>query len=583
MNRFIKKILRILCFIFFLYLNLSLIFQIYNGRVNFSNIYNEPIKENNEVNDLNKSMLFNEVNKWILNNRLYQYSSSLLVKKSSLHQIDSIILVTKDFEDHEIKQTFRCVLKWPENGDEIELRIDNVYNLMSNLRRVQCGVNQEMKNLSGILVAIISIYDFKKYDELTKQEMESKFYKLPRNMLNLQIPRIIEIRENKLEEVAHCVDYTHNINDDDDVKRILDWIEIQRQIGVNKIILYNSNLHTLLEDGVYKKYNQTFVEIRPYKINYESICDIHRLDILKKDSITKYQVLNDLCEFAFYYFFDNPSLDAKNRLRHQTVTLNDCYSSLQHIYKYVSHYNFDEIIYPRTSYSLNSEELICDVSSFCKHKKDYEIKMSLYDYLNYILIRSRTISSSISFFYFQNAFYLEFNYYSKLLMSDLNEIISDKNQLKDLHSNKMLHFNFKNRHGHYFFINSSDHTHIKNIYELFKRIECINDGIIKKLDSKIDPNYIRFLYLVTDDEFQKGRSIYNTDNVYGIFAHNTHLVKPDTQKVLVDINDGVLSHFKVDLYKSATDFKSSIQNLKIDFEYYMHLVTQLSDTCVFNK
>ena len=214
MNRFIEKIFRFLCFIFFLLLNLSLIFQIYLGRINITSTHNELIIENNESN----GNILNRTNKWILNNRLYQYSSSLLVKNGLLKQIDSIILLTTDFEEYEIKHTFRCILKWTESSDEIEFSVDSVYNLSSNLRRVQCEVNKDINNsiLTSIAIAIINIYDFKKYDEstsLSKEEIESTFYKLPRNMMNFQTPRIIEIPEKKLEKVAHCVDYTYNIND----------------------------------------------------------------------------------------------------------------------------------------------------------------------------------------------------------------------------------------------------------------------------------------------------------------------------------------------------------------------------------
>ena len=85
--------------------------------------------------------------------------------------------------------------------------------------------------------------------------------------------------------------------------------------------------------------------------------------------------------------------------------------------------------------------------------------------------------------------------------------------------------------------------------------------------------------MVTNADFQKGKCIYNTDNVDGIFEHETNLVSASTQKFIVDINDGVLSHFQNDLYKNAYDMKSSIRNLRIDYEYYIHLITEFSDIC----
>ena len=579
MNRFLGRILKLLCFVTLLVFNFFLLHKIYFQNSNFSSFISriEQIKLNREIDGvkLNESIIKDrESNKWILNNRLYQYSSSLIVKNGILKHIEGIIILTVNYNLYLIKYNIRCILKFSQNGSEIELRVNYAYNLKSGIVRVICDIDQIISDFKGTLVAIIDSNDFKSNFEssnLAEEDLDNLHFKWPRNMINYQIPRIIEVPINKIEQIAHCVHYTYDTTTDD-VHRILNWIELQRQIGVKKIVFYNANMHTLLENAIGKIYDDEFIEIRPYKIQYEAICNLDALNKLRKTDILKYQVLNDHCEDAFYNFFDNPSLDANNRERHQRVTSNDCFSSLQQLYKYVSYYNYDEIIYPRTLHSIRENYLNCDGSIFCKHKRDYEAKINLYEYINNLMNKSLTSSSSISFIYFQHAFYLEFNYYSKMLLSNLNEILTRKEA-------KILHFNFKNKYGHYFKINKSDYTYIHDLILIFTQLSCIEEQFNRNLTFKIDAHFKRFLYLVTNADFQKGKCIYNTDNVDGIFEHETNLVSASTQKFIVDINDGVLSHFQNDLYKNAYDMKSSIRNLRIDYEYYIHLITEFSDIC----
>ena len=76
-----------------------------------------------------------------------------------------------------------------------------------------------------------------------------------------------------------------------------------------------------------------------------------------------------------------------------------------------------------------------------------------------------------------------------------------------------------------------------------------------------------------------GKSIHNTDNVDAVFTHYATITKPGTKSINVKIDDGVLSHFRNDLFHLARQLNSSITNLKLDAEYYIHLLSHYSEIC----
>ena len=606
MIRFKKATYELLCLtmiIIFVGINTYLMLELYIKRSNF----NKSLKYTSELTEVqntnihvNKLFYFNQINvfyypsyKWIFNNRIYQYSSHLLIKNFVPKQIDSIIIMAEDFRESDVLYAFRCVLKSLSSGAQISFKISKVFNFTNNIRRVQCDITVPVNfnNVDNVQIAIMNIFDFKSDStNLTENDIVSHFYKLPYNMMNFQTPRIINVPDKKLPQIAHCVHYTYDLVAQD-IDKILNWIEHQKQIGVKKIVFYNANIHKLLEDTIYKRYDKDFIEIRPYHIHYEAICDYNRINYFKLKDVVKYQAMNDQCENAYYNVFDNPSLNLKNRRRHQKITSNDCYSSLQPLYQYVSYYDFDELIYPRDkSFSTHNQALDCETSNFCKISKNYAQAWDLYEYINYLIKKSFKNSTNVSSIYFKNAFYLEPNYYSKQLMMDINEMITKnykyfKNTTKFLNNNNnqtalRLHLKFKNKYGHYFLIYPNDFDYIKDLYETFTHMECINEIVNKDFDGAIEFSFRRFLFLATSDDLHRGKSIYNTDNVDGIFAHFTTFVRTNSERLIVDINDGILSHFRNDLYKNAKELSSSIRNLKVDIEYYLHLVSKYSSTCL---
>jgi hypothetical protein len=578
-----KKFLTILIFIIVTIQTYVLIVEFYLGQSrSTSNLASIGIGEK-----INKTIFFYESFKWMLNNRIYQYAAHLLVKNDKIFQIDSIIVTREDFSENSVKQAFRCVLKSIKNDYEKKYRISSVTNFVSNTKRIKCDVDLEI--VDDISIAIINLFDFKTNSlSFSETDLDSAHLKLPESMINFQKSNLIFIPEKKLNQVAHCVHYTYNIVSEDVIK-IMKWIDFQKKIGIKKIILYESSIHKLLENTIKKIYDSEFVEVRPYYINFDALCETHRLNILKSQDLVQYQIMKDQCEDAFYNVFDNPTYSSKNRWKHQKITSNDCYLSLQHVYQFVSYYDFDEIIYPR-KFKIDNHvnfETNCKIESLCNYQnlKNSE-KHDLYSFIVKLINDKSKSMNEISSLYFTNAVYLEQNFHVKKLTNDLKELIKNNQSYFQLDSQTIenssiakVHLKFTHHYGHFFLIYPKDYQYIKNLYDSYNLIECIHEKIFNQLDETLDPTFKRYLILATNREHHMGKSIHNTDNVFAVFTHYSTNVKSGTRVLEVSTTDGVLSHFRSDLFFLARQLKSSITNLKIDFEYYHHIISNYSNIC----
>ncbi len=535
-----------------------------------------------QSNKLENDTKYYQTNYWMFNNQVFQYSVHIFLKNGEPIQIDSIIMMTEEINENLVQMHYVCIIKSIKTSEESYFKITTIFSFkLSNSKRVKCDINRKINiDFDDIVVAIINKLDFNdKEENLDEIESGKIFFQLPYNMINFQKPRLIHIPVVKKPKIAHCLHYTYNYLEIG-IDKILKWLEYQKSVGIDKIILYNSDRHDILENAVYSKFNESFIEIRPYFINYDIICDFYRLNTLKEENIVKYQVLKDYCEELFYTRFDDPSYNATNRWKHQKVSCNDCYTSFEHVYEFVSYYDFDEIIYPRKS-SLNAysslvsnEETSCEQSNICQLVSNYKNDFNLYEYTIDLINRTFTSKKPFLSLYFTNAFYLEENYHVKKLMFDLNKVLKTFKRSFDLNNSKNITLPLKlNRYmGHNFIVRYDDYDHIKKLCDFYNYISCLRSD--KSSSSKE-----RFIYFITEKEHQMGKLIHFTDNVFGLHTHYPHVHVKDGEKLNVNTNESVLMHFRNDMFSKANNRYSSILNLKIDFEYYLHFMSKYTNTC----
>ena len=439
-------------------------------------IFSRPFKLNISKTDF--ALNYYNTNTWMINKNIFQYSSHLFVRNDKLTQIDSLIITNYNMSVEYVKKSMRCLIKSIKTDQEVRLNITVVLKFLYNTLRVKCEVYGE--EFENSVVAIVDIADYK------KEFLDSK------ESINFQIPNKINIPSVKLPEIAHCVHYSYQLVQRD-VQKILSWLEIQKKIGISKIILYDSNSEKLIEKEIYKLFNQDFVQVRPYLTNYESICESSRLDAYRFDNFEKYEVLKEECEDAYYKRFRDPWSETMNRWMHQKISANDCYSTFEHVFEYVSHYDFDEIIYPRSNETdiFLKENENCEAKDFCM-EFGHEKKLDLYNYTNGIIPKQTNYSSNISSIYFQNAFYFPNNYHLEKLMSEIKGLITKNKTFfaqNSTISHIQIHFKFTQSIGHYFLIYPNDLEYIQKLYETFYKINCIYEKIDLQIDSSLDSNF----------------------------------------------------------------------------------------------
>ena len=496
-------------------------------------------------------------NEWMLNNRVYQYSSHVFIQNDKPIQIDSIIMTTTELNETYVKSYLRCVIKSTATDKEIQFKITFVINFIYNIKRVKCDVDRNIFHFQEFSVAIIDLMD------VNNQSLEV--------MNNFQLPNIIHKPFKKLPEVVHCVHYTFDLKVND-AKKIQQWLEIQRNIGIKKIILYTSNIDRLVEHEISRIYDKSFVEIRPYSIHYEAICDPRRLHAYRKIGLEKYQKMKDNCEYAYHKSFSNPHANTTNRWKHQKISSNDCYTTFENVFEFVTYYDFDEIIFPRskTFDQISFENLSCKSRSFCQYMTEFrKQKLNLYSYLKAIMQKQTNNSENVASIYFENGFYLEPNYYVEKLLNALKDLVRENSTSNTM---KKLFLKLSHNDGHYFLIKKEDYNHIKSLYDAYTNISCIH--------KKLDQSFKRFIFFVTNIEHQLGKSVFYTNNVYAVHTHFPLVYKKDALELKVNKNDGILTHFRNNFYKNANEYSSSIINLKIDAEYYMYAIRNDHKLCL---
>jgi hypothetical protein len=547
----------------YFYLTVLLLYLIVTTKNINHLIYKRPFKLNNLKPDF--QLNYYNTNTWIINKNICQYSSHLFVKNGKLTQIDGLVITNYNLSVEYVKSSMRCLIKSIKTNQVIKLNISVVLKFLYNTLRVKCDIHGI--DFENIAVAIID---------------EGEYTKESKEIINFQIANKINIPDVKLSKVAHCVHYSYHLVQRD-IQKILSWLEIQKTIGISKIILYDSNTERIIEKEIYKVFKQEFVEVRPYFTDYEFICDSIRLNAYRLDNFENYEVLKEQCENAFYKIFRDPWSETMNRWKHQKISANDCYSTFEHVFEFVSYYDFDEIIYPRSYQTSNyfQEPESCLIKDFCK-SFNHSQNLDLYKYIiDDIIPKHTNYSLNIATIYFENAFYFQNNYHLAKLMTDINDLMT-KNRLlftQDSSSHVRLHFKFTENIGHYFIIFPKDLEYIHKLYETYNQISCIYEKIDKEIDSRFDSNFKRFFFLITTSEHQLGKAIFKTDNVQAIHTHFTQY--PLKARELVVKNTlGISTHFRNNYFKNALELNSSILNFKIDIEYFHYIVSKYSHICL---
>jgi hypothetical protein len=564
------------------------------------------IKTNHEVISINNpDSLINSFN-FVINNNIAQYSA-YLSKNEDKYVIEVYVFFNlknnDEFKSRILnKENYRCLVKlvnitnFKNNEEVITVNVKSsplVYYQNSRLILFEFNKNDFHSfkvdpgnfNVNNIVLAVISKQD---YDpDLSEAELNEKLdwskfsnYKrivFPHSLVKYQKP-ILHERNVILKTVSSCVHYTYNIP-----SNLKNWIDMHLEIGIAEILFYDGTQNRTLTKYIRKMYpdKEDRIKIKPYGITTaDEFCDESRLP---KSQYPKLQILVKKYCLNFYKVeFEDPKHRFKGK--HEQLTVNDCLTHFRKKHEYITYYDLDEFIFPRTlnyfNHSFTCDKSACSTKAF--QFKDNQ-KNSIYNYLNYLvdIYRGDRDKFKLSHINFDHSVYLNLQIDdTKKLFSELGMIANRNKSTFNFPSNVIL--SDKPSRGYKFEItNIFDLDYIRYLYNSFNSVNLC----FSKNNFSLNSNLQRFIYFSTDPIQRKPKCIYRGTQVHSVYIHYPMEVEKDTWNFKPSIKDGHMhSHFRMDISRFYGNeykiYNVSITNLRIDFEYFYFIKQKFSGSCL---
>ena len=502
---------------------------------------------------------YGENNKYIINNKVAQYSTFIVVDQDDLNKIEYrieayIYLNYRYVERFGPKENFLCLIKFINkiNNSEKIIEIESsesfrnskmIYNKkVFFLDLDNFGNNTDTQYLlDNLYVAVIWKNDFNKtlhMDGLVKIINTLKVNQtaeFPYSLIKFQKPDVIKNIQPRSKSVGLCVHYTYEIPN-----QIIEWLDIQLEIGIAEIMFYDAIENNNLTKLLHSKYNNDKrIVVKPYNIYLDDICNEKVLfeqfiGIGFPKEVRKY-LIKDCSEFFESQFLKRYEL----RIFHEKITSNDCYTILSQKHELIGYYDLDEFVFPRTldlledfskknnyySCSSNSSKAICDSNPFYfKNSSNNKI----YNYLNSIiteLSKNRSMDDFIAV-YFYHASFLTPNEVETSFMKDLKSIVDDFDNGKDIFFPLILKLHDPVREAaHIFLIHFHQLEHIRFLLKsYYSFIPCIYNQTLKNIKT-LETSLIRHLYYITEDLERLGKAFCYYKNIAALTPHGADFDK----------------------------------------------------------
>lgn len=504
---------------------------------------------------------------YIYNNNIAQYSSYIIIEKTSFYHIEALIVRSGKNED------FVCVLKYhkDQKNEIVQLNVDKMFrshhneskklSFKLNLNSFKSYLeNPPYFEVDSIVLAVILKSDFYLKDALKKTNQDI----FPFSFITYQKPIIIKAYQPRLPSVGLCVHKTYQINSFLSLKN---WIDYHLSFGIGDIRFYDAIENKTLTKFIEKTYGKN-----------------------KKLTVVPYQ-RKVISSFDYQKRRFNRLID----IRGGEITRNDCFTVLRCKHEFVAHYDLDEFIFPRSlnnyedfykrqsNYSCENKNSICSLNPF-GHSKD---KNYFYNYLNSLIEKERKGRDR------EKLRSVDFRRTIAFKPSDENTILTI-NQLKniieatnshEIHSYPLdifIRMNKLKNLGYRFLIEKKDVDYVKYLYRSYENlVPCSFNKYLKESINR-DLSLIRFLYFVTeygmkDKNYKK---IHYYKNVNTIFTHWPLDYEEDTWTFIPSPENGhIVHHFREQFKPSQQNFTDSIRLLSVDYEYLFFLLKRFSKFC----
>ena len=235
---------------------------------------------------------------------------------------------------------------------------------------------------------------------------------------------------------------------------------------------------------------------------------------------------------------------------HERINTNNCFFNYKYEYKYVTTYDFDEIIFPRKFQLVN--EL---TEQNCRNYTPKNINYNIFDYADNLFKKYLWAPSCLEF---ENLVFLQANDLN--LVEFISNILNYENGYKmDLvMNNNKMKITYK----------LDTVTYVVKLQKQIKFATCMKEYL------NLSPSLNSIWQSVFGSlmNMRNGKSIFSTDHTEGINQHYTDISKSNLNECFkISINDGFCSHFRenADLFFNNQTY--SIKHFIVDIEYLLFL------------
>ena len=280
---------------------------------------------------------------WIFNLNVSQYSSIIRESKmnNKIKQLKFETTIFSDIQEDQasfksLQKNLNCVILTDQNI-MVYLNVLHILPITlmsisvwkkSKFYRIECEFNAHINaDVRSFRMAVV----------------DTRYLSDSLKVIQMQTPVYVNTSLPKFKAVASCVHMLRNL-DETRVKHTLDWIRIQKTIGIAKIRIYLMEKNQLLLQQVKANY-QNFVEIVEYKTQFSELC---HMQIENKNQNLNSSLFNQFyedCESAFVKHFNMSDEMVSNS--HERLQSNDCLLKFKYNYEFVVNYDIDEFILPR--------------------------------------------------------------------------------------------------------------------------------------------------------------------------------------------------------------------------------------------
>jgi hypothetical protein len=571
-----------------------------------SNIANKSkISNTNKQTDLinRKHYSLNKI--FLINNNLAQFSSYLIIDEESIntniYKIEVFIhLNYKYIADFGPKENFKCLVKIEGNTykqvEIIELDIIDAPKLFwKNNKKFECNLNienslvykqnKENFDLNNIFIALIYTKDFDKNlsVENFSNKMRQSYQILPYSLIKYQTPDKLRSVEPRLKSISLCAHYIYKVP-----SNILTWFNMNFSFKINEIMIYDGTLNGALKKFLIDNYGEDKrITIVPFKITFNEFCNETLLFEQYSESDLPLNLriyLKESCKIFFLQEFSEP---IHWRWYFEQLTANDCFAILSRKHEFIGRYDTDEFIFPRSFNSFKNFNVkktsnnIEDFNSICSSTPFYfnnntqsSCDYCFYDYIISIVkmnLNGRDLTK-LSSIRFNNVLYMSPNFYEKLFISSIGNLIEKLNETTKF----PLHLYLTDTDGYSFIVEQDDLDYINYLFKTYNRfISNIYETFIKNISS-VDRFLLRYMYISIGS-----KEIHFYKNVKSIYHHYHLATANDSWNFNVSLFDGhFMGHFRNDpswLYKGK--LSGSIRNVNFDFEHIFYLLQKFTTFC----